>query len=155
MREPALYRHFFKIQIHVIALEVIPCYHQLLIQGRTLDDGNRSVKSLILGFDPQRSAATGRFVIGLEQIVVAPVRTRAALSGFRLLATSADSAYAIQWQSARGRTYSVYVSYDLANGWEAEPVAVLEGTGEQLEYRPSQTGPAMFFKVSVRLSDDY
>ena len=116
-------------------------------------DGMSNHDEFVAYTDPTNSAS--RFVIGLEQIVVAPVRTRAAASGFRLWATSDDSAYSIQWQSARGRTYSVYVSCDLANGWEAEPIAVLEGTGEQLEYRPSQTGPTMFFKVSVRLSDDY
>ena len=116
-------------------------------------DGMSNHDEFVAYTDPTNS--TSRFVIGLEQIVVAPVRTRAAASGFRLWATSDDSAYSIQWQSARGRTYSVYVSCDLANGWEAEPIAVLEGTGEQLEYRPSQTGSTMFFKVSVRLSDDY
>ena len=42
--------------------------------------------------------------------------------------------------------------------WEAyEAVGMSErfGTGEEIEYVPPQGNASMFFKVSVRLSDDY
>jgi hypothetical protein len=63
--------------------------------------------------------------------------------------------FALQWQSAKGRTYSVFSTDNLATGWCDEPDAEISGTGYVVEYVPSENGAAMFFKVKVRLSDDY
>ena len=61
--------------------------------------------------------------------------------------------FALKWQSAKGRIYSVYATANLSEGWPEEPMAEIVGTGDVLEYVPGQTAPAQFFKVSVRLAD--
>lgn len=61
--------------------------------------------------------------------------------------------FSIRWQSAPGRTYAVYATDNLTEGWPAEPVAELSGTGEMLEYVPAPGPVAQFFKVSVRLTE--
>ena len=61
----------------------------------------------------------------------------------------------IKWQSAKGRTYSVFATDDLVKGWSLDPQAEVVGTGEVVEYVPEKFGDKMFFKVKVRLSDDY
>ena len=58
-----------------------------------------------------------------------------------------------EWESAKGRVYSVYSTYSLSDGWRGEPDAEIPGTGETLQYVPPTPCPAMFFKVSVRLSE--
>lgn len=116
-------------------------------------DGMSNYAEFVAYTDPTNSIL--RFVIGLEHIVVAPVQAKKTVLGPLLKSAESVSAFSLQWQSALGRTYSVYVSYDLSKGWETEPVAELAGTGDRLEYRPSENQPIMLFKVSVRLSDDY
>ena len=54
-----------------------------------------------------------------------------------------------------GRTYSVYATSNLSEGWSDVPVAEITGTGDVVEYVPSNTEAAMFFKVKVRLAGDY
>ena len=123
----------------------------LAASGDDDGDGMTNYGEFVAYTDPTNSAS--RFVIGLEQIVVSPVR--ATKGAPRLMATASDMAFALRWQSVKGRTYSVYVSHDLAEGWKPEPVAEMEGTGEMIDYVPPQSRPAMFFRVSVRLSDGY
>ena len=100
-------------------------------------------------------------MIGLEQIVVAPVKVQSK-SLLRLMAAKSlaatpetGTAFALKWQSAVGRMYSVFMSTNLADGWSDKPVAEIEGTGEEIEYVPTQGNASMFFKVTVRLSDNY
>ena len=57
-----------------------------------------------------------------------------------------------EWESVKGRVYSVYSTYSLSDGWRGEPDAEIPGTGETLQYIPPTPSPVMFFKVSVRLS---
>ena len=71
-------------------------------------------------------------------------------------ASQGGAAFALSWQSAKGRTYSIWRTDDLSKGWGLNPIAEIGGTGEVVEYlidfTDAKTG---FFKVSVRLSDDY
>lgn len=122
-------------------------------------DGISNYNEFIAYTDP--TDRDSKFVIGLEQIVVVPVKVQTKsplrlMTGKSLEATPAtDTAFALKWQSAVGRTYSVFTSTDLAEGWGNKPVVEMKGTGEEIEYVPPQGNASMFFKVSVRLSDDY
>ena len=122
-------------------------------------DGMSNYNEFVAYTDPTN--ATSKFVIGLEQITVVPVKAQSA-SPLKLMAAKSllsaasaeTSTFALRWQSAQGRTYTVYTSDSLSSGvWTAE--AELNGDGSVLEYVPTQSNSAMFFKVSVRLSDDY
>lgn len=122
-------------------------------------DGQSNYNEFVAYTNPTNT--NSKFVIGLVQIVVAPVKFQAT-SPLRLMAAkplasapSSDSAFALKWQSAVGRTYSVYTTDNLAEGWNEKPAAEIEGTGAEIEYIPPQGNASMFFKVSVRLSDDY
>ena len=93
-----------------------------------------------------------KFVIGLNRISVEPVLTKSAAVRRLLNADPADSDYQLVWQSAEGRTYSVYCTSDLKSGFGDAPLAEIEGTGEEIKYSPSVSGDALFFKVKVRLA---
>lgn len=71
----------------------------------------------------------------------------------RLSKATVAAGFALQWESAKGRVYSVYSTYSLSDGWRGEPDAEIPGTGETLQYIPPTPSPVMFFKVSVRLSE--
>ncbi|MGN0826397.1 MAG: hypothetical protein ACI4QD_00490 [Kiritimatiellia bacterium] len=122
-------------------------------------DGQSNYNEFIAYTNPTNS--NSKFIIGLEQIVVAPVtvqsRTSLSLQAAQSLAETraAESSFSLRWQSAVGRTYSVFVSTNLTDGWSESPVAEIDGTGAEIEYVPPQGNAAMFFKVSVRLSDNY
>ena len=75
--------------------------------------------------------------------------------GRRLSKRTGSAGFALRWQSAQGRTYSVYATSNLSEGWSDVPVAEITGTGDVVEYVPSNTEAAMFFKVKVRLAGDY
>ena len=75
--------------------------------------------------------------------------------GRRLSKRTGSAGFALRWQSAMGRTYSVYATSNLSEGWSDVPVAEITGTGDVVEYVPSNTEAAMFFKVKVRLAGDY
>ena len=122
-------------------------------------DGQSNYNEFVAYTNPTNT--NSRFVIGLEQIVVAPVKVQSN-SPLRLMAAKSlaatpetGTAFALKWQSAVGRTYSVFMSTNLADGWSDKPVAEIEGTGEEIEYVPPQGNASMFFKVAVRLSDNY
>lgn len=87
--------------------------------------------------------AKSRFDLSLDAIQVIP------------LARSAGGGFKLSWQSAKGRTYEVYTCSDLSKGWEPNPIAMLVGTGDMIEYYWQTDGASSFFKVNVRLSDDY
>lgn len=118
-------------------------------------DGMSNYAEFVAYTDPTNTAS--KFVIGLEQIVVAPVKKQPLFMSARMLLAAQPEAageFALRWQSAQGRTYSVYTRESLSSGsWSK--VADLEGTGDVVEYVPVQSKTALFFKVSVRLSDDY
>ena len=122
-------------------------------------DGTSNYNEFIAYTDP--TDRNSKFVIGLEQIVVAPVKVQSKrplrlMAAKSLAATPAmDTAFALKWQSTVGRTYSVFTSTNLAEGWGDNPVVEIKGTGEEIEYVPPQGKTSMFFKVSVRLSDNY
>ena len=123
-------------------------------------DGMSNYAEFIAYTDPTNN--TSRFVIGLAQIAVVPTKSisvKVNALNTRLLAAKSEAtsnmAFALQWQSAKGRTYSVFSTDNLATGWRDEPDAEISGTGDVVEYIPSENGAAMFFKVKVRLSDDY
>lgn len=93
-----------------------------------------------------------KFVIGLNRISVEPVLTKSAVVRRLLTADFADSDYQLVWQSAVGRTYSVYCTDNLASGFGETPIAEVEGTGREIKYTPPINGNTMFFRVKVRLS---
>lgn len=122
-------------------------------------DGQSNYNEFVAYTNPTNT--NSKFVIGLEQIVVAPVKVQSKrplrLMAAKSLAATPETgtAFALKWQSAVGRTYSVFTSTNLADGWSDKPTAEIKGTGDKIEYVPPQCNASMFFKVSVRLSDDY
>ena len=118
-------------------------------------DGMPNLNEFIAYTDP--TDAKSRFVIGLEPIRIEQVKARQ--TPFKLMAFSAATndaevpQFKLVWQSVKGRTYGVFACSDLANGWGSSPVATLEGTGEEVEYVPPCGSAAMYFKVSVKLSE--
>ena len=74
--------------------------------------------------------------------------------GRRLSNVAWSTNFALKWQSAQGRIYSVYATPNLSEGWPETPTAEILGTGDVLEYVPEQTDAVQFFKVSVRLIED-
>ena len=132
-----------------------------LVASRDDDhDGMSNYAEFIAYTDPTNNAS--RFVIGLTQIAVVPTRSSSVkaniLETILLLAKSVETnneTFALQWQSAKGRTYSVFSTDSLATGWRDEPDAEIPGTGDVMKYIPSENGTVMFFKVKVRLADDY
>ena len=74
-------------------------------------------------------------------------------AGRRLSNVAGSANFALKWQSAQGRIYSVYATPNLSEGWPETPTAEIVGTGDVLEYEPEQTAAVQFFKVSVRLAD--
>ena len=93
-----------------------------------------------------------KFVIGLNRIFVEPVLVKSAVVRRKLNANPADYDYQLVWQSAVGRTYSVYCTSDLKSGFGDTPLAEIDGTGEEIKYSSSISGDALFFKVKVRLA---
>ena len=123
-------------------------------------DGMSNYAEFIAYTDPTNSVS--RFAIDLARIAVVPTRSasvKANITNGRLpldkSAAASDMAFALQWQSAKGRTYFVFSTDNLATGWRDDPDAEISGTGDVVEYIPSGKGATMFFKVKVRLSDDY
>jgi len=102
-----------------------------------------------------------KFVIGMAQVEVVPVARKhqsarlLAAAQLQSAAPASGNVFALRWDTAVGRTYSVYASEDLSQGWSNEPVAEIKGTGDAIEYVPPQDKTLMFYRVSVRLSDDY
>jgi hypothetical protein len=74
--------------------------------------------------------------------------------GRRMSNVAGTTNFALKWQSAQGRIYSVYATPNLSEGWPETPTAEILGTGDVLEYVPEQTDAVQFFKVSVRLIED-
>ena len=95
---------------------------------------------------------TSKFSIEIVPVMPAVERRSPAR---RLSAVEGQPSFALQWQSAKGRTYSVFSTDSLADGWRSAPDAEILGTGEKVQYIPPTIGSVMFFKVTVRLSDGY
>lgn len=118
-------------------------------------DGMSNYDEFVAYTDPTNKMS--RFVIGIEQIAVVPTKQNA-FKAVQLLAaspTTEETAFALHWQSAKGRTYSIFSTDDLKKGWRNKADAEILGTGDLIEYVPEQNGSAQFFKVTVRLSGDY
>ena len=119
------------------------------------NDGMSNYAEFVAYTDPTNMMS--RFVIGLEQIAVVPTKLKTEKS-VKLLASSpatGTNAFALRWQSARGRTYSVFSTDSLTLGWRECADAEIAGNDTVVEYIPEQNGNVKFFKVTVRLSDDY
>ncbi len=117
-------------------------------------DGASNYREFIAYTDPRDAAS--RFRISLEPVVGG--REVASGQAFRLASVTPPQTvgrFKLTWLSAKGRTYHVYASDDLAKGWPAEPIATLSGTGEEIGYEPPVGPSVQFFKVTVRLADDY
>ena len=121
-------------------------------------DGLDNYGEFIAYTDP--TDAKSKFVLGFAPTSVKPLLKT---SGKLMLSAAKTvpvlqrgAAFALSWQSAKGRTYSIWRTDDLSKGWGLNPIAEIGGTGEVVEYlidfTDAKTG---FFKVSVRLSDDY
>ena len=93
-----------------------------------------------------------KFIIGLEHITVEPTRSKSTVVRQLLNVGSTTSDYQLVWQSATGRTYSIYCISDLKCGFGDTPLAEIEGTGDEIRYSPSVSGDALFFNVKVRLA---
>ena len=119
-------------------------------------DGMSNYDEFIAYTDPTNSLS--RFTIAIQPVAVTTsTRTTPQLMAVPAVAyrNNPQEAFAIKWQTAKGRTYSVYMTSDLRLGWDSRPVAELAGTGTAIEYVPEASGSVMFFKVSVRISDAY
>lgn len=120
------------------------------------EDGMSNFKEFVAYTNPTDSKS--KFIIGLEPIRVEPVQPKKLmLKSFAAASNDSSSrqAFKLSWQSAKGRTYGVYTCTNLASGWPDNPDVELQGTGDVIEYVPQTMNPAMFFKVTVRLADDY
>lgn len=116
-------------------------------------DGQSNYGEFVAYSDPTNSLS--KFVIGYEQIVVKPIMRNSMRLMAKTVNVNAENAdYALTWNSALGRIYSVYVTDNIAKGWPSEPVVELEGTGEEIQYVPERKGNAQFYRVSVRLADN-
>ena len=121
-------------------------------------DGLDNYGEFVAYTDP--TDAKSKFVLGFEPIVVQPVLKTSGklmLSAAKSVpALQGSAAFALSWQSVKGRTYSIWRTDDLSKGWGSNPLAEIGGTGEMLEYQVDFADAKVgFFKVSVRLSDDY
>ena len=120
-------------------------------------DGMRNYDEFIAYTDPTNGVS--RFIVEISQFSGIPVQSYALPTRTMMLRTAEQSAASnpcvLKWQSAKGRTYSVFATDDLVKGWSLDPQAEVVGTGEVVEYVPENFGDKMFFKVKVRLSDDY
>lgn len=119
-------------------------------------DGLDNYGEFIAYTDP--TDAKSKFALGLAQITVRPTEKNSAklrLSAAKgALAKNGGPAFVITWQSAKGRTYSVLQSVHPSTGWRQ--IAEIRGTGGILECGVGNSdGKVQFFKVVVRLSDDY
>ena len=57
----------------------------------------------------------------------------------------------LSWPTVKGRVYRLYASESLQDGWDNEPITVLEGTGEVVSVPVDQGTPVRFFRVTVDL----
>ena len=131
---------------------------ELSANGDDDGDGQSNYSEFVAYTNPTNSMS--RFVIGLAQIEVVPVARKKFLAAASSEAQASalqpsGKAFALKWDSAVGRIYSVYASEVLSEGWSSEPVAEIKGTGEPVEYLPPQDKAAMFYKVSVRMWDEW
>lgn len=88
--------------------------------------------------------ALSRFLISLE----APPKPA---GGASIQSLTPQGDFVLRWPSAPGRRYTVLTSPDLTKGWDAEPLAVLDGTGEALTLGIGQKQAVQFFRVRVEL----
>ena len=58
------------------------------------------------------------------------------------------------WKSAKNRTYSIYSTENISNGWSNTPDTKIIGTGERIEYKSSSNQKTMFYKVIVHLTEN-
>lgn len=96
-----------------------------------------------------------RFTISMGPIEV--VRPKRMLMAVAPLAASAPrESVALKWQTVKGRVYEVWMSEDLSVGWSESPMAVVQGTGAEAACEIDMTAATRrFYKVTVRLADDY
>jgi len=117
------------------------------------NDGLSNYGEFVAYTDPTNSAS--KFVIGLAPIEVVPVEKPKLMALSLTAAASPAPGFKLRWQSVVGRIYAVYATADLSGDWDSTPVVELQGTGTVLEYTPTGDAAEQFFKVTVRLSDDY
>ena len=114
------------------------------------NDGFNNYGEFIAYTNPTNNQS--KFVIALERIIVEPVLANPAVARRLSNVGHTTSDYRLVWQSAVGRTYSVYATGDLTVGFGETPIAEIEGTGQKVEFIPPAKGDTQFFKVTVRLS---
>lgn len=117
-------------------------------------DGMTALDEFVAYTDPTNAASF--FAISIETGENEPMRRMRAAQ--RSAPTDADepfssSDFAISWPTAKGRVYRLYATESLSEGWDAEPVAVLDGTGGIVSVPVDQTAPAQFFRVTVDLAE--
>lgn len=96
-----------------------------------------------------------KFTISMGPIeVVRPKRMLMAVAP--LTASAPRDSVALKWQTVKGRVYEVWTTEDLSAGWSLSPMAVVQGTGESVACEIDMTtSNRKFYKVTVRLADDY
>ena len=117
-------------------------------------DGMTALDEFVAYTDPTNAASF--FAISIETGENEPMRRmRAARRSAPTDANepSSSSDFAISWPTAKGRVYWLYATDSLSEGWDAEPVAVLDGTGGIVSVPVNQTAPAQFFRVTVDLAE--
>ena len=56
---------------------------------------------------------------------------------------------ALKWRSAKGRVYSVFATERISEGFGRQPIAEIEGTGDDIEYDVGDVIGVRFFKVEI------
>ena len=116
-------------------------------------DGKTALDEFISYTDPTNSASVFTISIGTngQNGMAEPTRSSKNLSPKSLKSASSTDGLVLSWPTVKGRVYKLYASESLKDGWDDEPFAILEGTGEQAAVPVDQGAPARFFRVTVDL----
>ena len=120
-------------------------------------DGMTALQEFVAYTDPTNSASFFSISIDTAPARPAPMfagsQVRKFAGSTRGEETSEESDFAISWPTAKGRVYKLYATDNLKEGWDAAPVATVEGTGGTVSVPVDQNEPVRFFRVEVELAE--
>ena len=116
-------------------------------------DGKTALDEFISYTDPTNSASVFTISIGTngQNGMAEPTRSSKSLAPKSLKSVPSADGLALSWPTVKGRVYRLYASESLQDGWDDEPITVLEGTGEVVSVPVDQGTPVRFFRVTVDL----
>ena len=117
-------------------------------------DGMTALDEFVAYTDPTNAASFFSISIDARPATAPEAAPLRAAPGIRSAksAPDSDAGYAISWPTAKGRVYKLYSTADLSEKWDAEPVAILDGTGGTVSVPVDQSEPVRFFRVEVELA---